>query len=382
MICGTSGDGVSAALVQTDGYETARRVDVLAHTVHPYPPDIRDRLFALFLPQRFSASDLGHLHRDLGELLAGVALAVVELGRRAPEDLTAVAVHAPTLFHEPPTAGRLGIFMEVGEAAIIAERTGTRVVCELRPSDLAAGGHGAPLSAYADYVLFAHPERGRAVQNIGGIANVTYLPPQATIDDVLSFDTGPGNMVIDGVVSRLTDGQSLYDQDGQLAAQGRVNEDLLNDLLTCPYVQMRPPKTTGREDFGEPFVRQVLVRAETLHLSAADIAATVTAFTAECIRLHYERELAPRGPLDEVIVYGGGAHNPTLLRMIETRIAPVRLRRQEEFGIPGDAREAVTWTILADETLAGHAGNVPAASGARHRVVLGKIVDPRPKGER
>ena len=271
--------------------------------------------------------------------------------------------------------------MEVGEAAMIAERTGAPVICDLRPSDVAAGGHGAPLSAYADYALFVDPACGRAIQNIGGIANVTFIPPAASLNDILSFDTGPGNMVIDGVVQQLTDGRSLFDEDGMCAAQGMVHEALLAELMQHPYLQKHPPKTTGREDFGEPFVGHVLDRARALGLADDDIVATVTAYTAECIQLHYQRELLPRGRLDEMILYGGGAHNKTLLGMIQERIAPIRVRRHEEFGIPGDAREAVTWIILGDETLAGHAGNVPSASGAKHRVVLGKIVDPRPRAE-
>jgi anhydro-N-acetylmuramic acid kinase len=269
--------------------------------------------------------------------------------------------------------------MEVGEPAIIAERTRTLVVCELRPSDIAAGGHGAPLSAFVDHALFADQVRGRAIQNIGGIANVTYLPPGATLDDILAFDTGPGNMVIDGVVQRLTDGRDAYDADGQWAARGTIHQDLLDELMRYPYIAKSVPKTTGREDFGDPFIEYVLSRAVELEVAHDDLVATVTAFTAACIHAHYERELIPRGRLNEAILYGGGAHNRTLVDMIARRLAPVRVRMHDEFGIPGDAREAVTWAMLADETLAGHAGNVPAASGARHPVVLGKIVDLRPR---
>jgi anhydro-N-acetylmuramic acid kinase len=380
-MCGTSGDGVSAALVRTAGYGQDRRIEVRAHTVQPYPADLRERLFALFVPRRFTAAELARVHHDLGEFLAEAALEVLRLGRCPSEALSAVAVNAPTLYYEPPSDGRPGLFMEVGDAAIVAERLQCRVVCDLRSSDIAAGGRGAPLSAYADYVLHAHPTLGRAVQNIGGIANVTYLPAAASLEDVISFDTGPGNMVIDGVVRQLTGGSSLYDENGRLAAAGQVHEELLHELLEHSYLDARPPKTTGREEFGDPFVTTVLARAEALGLSAADTVATVTAFTAECIRLHYERDLKPRGPLDEVILYGGGARNPTLVRMLRERIAPARLRQQEEFGIPAEAREAVTWAILADETLAGRPSNLPAVTGARREVVLGKILDPRTRAE-
>jgi len=381
LMCGTSGDGVSAALVETEGYGSSRRVRMLAHAVCPYPDDLRQRLFRLFPPHQFSAEELAFLHRDVGELLAEAALEIIRRGGHTPVDVTAIAMQGPTVFHGPPSVDRIGVHMEIGEAAIVAEQTGSTVVSDLRPSDVAAGGHGAPLSAYADYVLFVDPARGRAIQNIGGIANVTFVPAAAPLKSVLSFDTGPGNMVIDGVVQQLTNGQGLFDEDGRRAAQGSIHGGLLTELMQHPYLAKHPPKTTGREDFGEPFVIYALERARALKIPQDDIVTTVTAYTAECIRLHYARELVPRGRIDEMIIYGGGAHNKTLLRMIQERLAPIRVRLHEEFGIPGDAREAVTWAILGDETLAGNAGNVPSASGARHRVVLGKIVNVRPRGE-
>jgi anhydro-N-acetylmuramic acid kinase len=361
------------------GYGIERRVELLAHRVSPYPTELRERLFSMFVPQAFTAEALGFLHRDMGEHLAGVALDVIRLGNWRAEGITGIAVHAPTLFHSRPCGGRDGVFMEVGEGAIIAERCGARVICELRPSDVAAGGQGAPLSAYVDYILFRDEVLGRAIQNVGGIANVTFLKPGAELDDVLSFDTGPGNMVIDGVVGRITGGTSLYDEDGIRGARGTVSRELLGWLTAQDYVTQPLPKTAGREEFGQQLVDAILERARVMDIGSDDVVATVTAFTAECIGIHYRRELLPRGRLDEMVVYGGGAHNSTLMRMIREQLPQVQVRLHGEVGVPGDAREAVTWAILADETLAGNAGNVPAASGARHRVVLGKVVDPRPR---
>lgn len=374
LMCGTSGDGVSVALIETSGYGTDRQVHVVDHLIIPYPSDLRRRLFALFPPKRFTAAHLAHLHRDIGELLAEASLQVLVRSGHTGRELTGVAVQSPTLFHEPPSAETIGCHIEVGEAAIISERIGAPVVCDLRPNDIVAGGHGAPLSAYVDYVLFANPECGRAVQNIGGIANVTFLRAGVSADQVLCFDTGPGNMVIDGLVSVLTKGREAYDSNGNRAARGQVNEILLKELMEHPYLALHPPKTTGREDFGEPFVTRVLHRARQLGVSEDDVVATATAYTAECISYHYRRYLLARYHLDEVILYGGGAHNPTLVDMIKARLAPIPIRLHDEFGISGDAREAVTWAILGDETLAGRPANVPAASGARHPVVLGKIV--------
>jgi len=372
LMCGTSGDGISAALVETGGYGPERRVRLLAHEVFAYPVAVRERLFSLFPPQLFGAGELARLHRDVGELLAQATLDILETGGRRPADLYATAIQAPTIYHGAPRPGELGVHMEVGEAAIVSERAGAPVMCDLRPSDIAAGGHGAPLSAFVDYVLFTHPQRARAVQNIGGIANVTFLPPAAGPDDVVCFDTGPGNMVIDGVVRTLSGGGEDFDRDGARAARGSADERLLDDLLRHPYLALRPPKTTGREDFGEPFTQQVLARARERGVGGDDLVATVTAFTAETIGLHYERELSAR--LDEVVLYGGGGNNPTLVRMIERRLAPTPVRRHDEFGIPGDAREAVTWAVLADESMAGRPATLTSASGARHPVALGKLV--------
>jgi anhydro-N-acetylmuramic acid kinase len=378
LMCGTSGDGVSAALIATSGYGRDRRLRLLTHSVYPYPQQLRERLFALFPPQRFTAAELAHLHRELGEVLAEASLAIIAAGGHAVADLSAIAIQAPTLFHEPPDERSLGVHMEIGEAAVVSERTGAVVVGDLRPSDIAAGGHGAPLSAFVDYVLFADESLGRAVQNIGGIANVTFLPAGVTRDAVVCFDTGPGNMLIDGVIAILTNGREQFDQDGQRAARGSVNKPLLAELMQHPYLARRPPKTTGREDFGAHLAEKTVARAQGLGVRDDDLVATVTAFTVESIRLHYERELIPRARLDEIVIYGGGCHNRTLVRMLHEAFAPIPIRFHDQFGIPGDAREAVTWAVLADETLAGQPANLPAASGAGHSVVLGKIVSVHP----
>lgn len=374
LMCGTSGDGVAGALIRTHGYGRQRQVDVLAHIITPYPADLRARLFALFLPARFDARELGAVHRDMGVVLADAASALLAAEGIDSALLTAVSVQAPTLLHEPPTGGQTGIHIEIGDVAAIAARLRTTVVCDLRPSDIAVGGHGAPLSSFADYALFADDTLSRAVQNIGGIANVTYLPRGGTLDDVLAFDTGPGNMIIDETVRRLTGGNEEFDRDGRWAARGSIRPDLLAWMLEHPYVSLPLPKTSGREDFGSGYVTEVSAWARSHDVADADLVATVTAFTAECIAAHYIRELVPRAGVDEMILYGGGAHNRTLVRFIEERLPGLAIRRQDEFGVPGDARESVTWALLADETLAGNAANVPAASGASRRVMLGRIL--------
>jgi anhydro-N-acetylmuramic acid kinase len=240
---------------------------------------------------------------------------------------------------------------------------------------MAVGGQGAPLSAFVDHCLFASAAASRAVQNIGGIANVTHLPKGCGLTNVIAFDTGPGNMVIDGIVRLLTHGAYSFDDGGAWAAEGSPALMLLEDLMRHPYVGESIPKTSGREDFGDFFAKEVLEKAKSSDVADADLVATVTAFTAETIRHHYARYLEPLGGVDEMIVYGGGAHNQTLMRYIRERLPHVAVRFQDEFGIAGDARESVTWAVLADETLGGHAANVPSASGAQRRVRLGRIID-------
>jgi anhydro-N-acetylmuramic acid kinase len=378
LMCGTSGDGVSAALVRTSGYLRERKTSVIAYKVEPYPVDLYQRLFKVFPPNLFPAEDLAYLQREFGILLGNVTLQIVKEAGLTPGDISAVIVQAPTLIHLRPEDGKMGVHIEIGEAAIIADMTGIPVMSDLRPSDVAAGGHGAPLSVYADYMLFADEKLGRAVQNIGGIANVTFVPANCQLKDLLSFDTGPGNMVIDGTVKFITHGAEKYDVDGIRAGRGKVSDELIQEMMKIPYLRLSPPKTSGREDFGDDFVTWFIGEAVKRNLSDDDMVATATAFTAKCIGFHYRKFLMPKSHLDEMILYGGGAHNKTLVKFLAKEIHPVKLRMHDEFSIHGDEREAVTWAILGDEAMAGYVTNVPAASGASHGVILGKLVCTNP----
>ena len=237
---------------------------------------------------------------------------------------------------------------------------------------MAAGGEGAPLVPYADYILFGHSQLSRAVQNIGGIANVTFLPSGGRLSDVLAFDTGPGNMVIDGIVRLVSKGTKHFDRNGRMAARGKVDAKLLNEMLRHPFVRRRPPKSTGREEFGEAFAEEIYRRARKSGLADTDIAATVTAFTARTIARAY-RQFLPTVP-DELILCGGGAHNRTLVDMLHNELPEVKILSSEDFGISVDAKEAVSFAILAWATIKGMANNVPAATGAAEGVILGKVI--------
>jgi anhydro-N-acetylmuramic acid kinase len=281
-----------------------------------------------------------------------------------------IGSHGQTVWHAPE--GEFAGTLQLGEAAVIAERTGLPVVSNFRARDMAAGGQGAPLVAYVDRLLLTHPERVRAVQNIGGIGNVTFLPPLSQPDwTAFAFDTGPGNVLLDEAAARITEGRWNYDRDGTLAAGGRVNGAFLEWLLDHPYFARRPPKTTGRELFNAAFSQSLWEQAERYHLPSEDVMATLTAFTATTIAQAY-RAFLPSLP-EEVIISGGGSRNPTLMKLLAEALAPAQLLPSATAGIPGETKEALAFAILAYETWHGRPGNLPAATGARRAVVLGQI---------
>jgi anhydro-N-acetylmuramic acid kinase len=382
MMSGTSVDGIDAALVEIDGRERGARVQLLAYATYPFPPALRERVFALFDPTTARIEEICRLDFLLGELFARAALELLRSFSLAPEDVDLLANAGQTVWHAPdPVVVELSpegsgeilmtrATLAIGQSAVLAERTGILTVGDLRVRDVAAGGHGAPLVAYADWVLLTDERLGRAVQNIGGIGNVTYLPPAAKREEVIAFDTGPGNMVIDAVTEAVTGGQRRFDRDGGLAARGRVRAKLLARWLEDPYFSLPPPKTTGREHFGGAYAQRVL--AEGAGLPAEDLVASVTALTAESIARAYHEHLRPRGRLDEVVVGGGGARNPTLLRMMRERLDGVVVVTHEERGIDSRAKEAIAVAVIASDSLHGCATNLRGATGGRP-TVLGKL---------
>ncbi len=242
---------------------------------------------------------------------------------------------------------------------------------------MAAGGQGAPLVAYADFVLFGRDKICRAIQNIGGIANVTFLPGDCDINRVIAFDTGPGNMIIDRFTEIITNGESKFDKNGELASKGKLNQDLLETLCSHPYLSRRPPKSTGREDFGIQFSDDLYKEIKRGNIDALDAIATVTAFTARSISDSYRRFIQPFSEISEVIISGGGTHNLTLLRFLEGYLKGTKIRKVDEFDMPSEAKEALSFAILANETVCGNPGNVPSATGAKESVILGKIIPGR-----
>jgi len=372
LMSGTSADGVDAAVVDITG----RRVKLLAFETFPYPPALRERLFALFDPATARIDELSCLNFAVGEVFAAAVLRLAERGGIALGSIDLIGSHGQTVWHVPGgrRVGRRKVrsTLQIGEPCVIAERTGITTVADFRTRDVAAGGQGAPLVSRTDWILFRHRTRNRAVQNIGGIANVTYLPAGATIDDVLAFDTGPGNMVIDRIVERVTGGAKHFDAGGCIAASGKVDTHLLRELSKHPFLRRRPPKTTGREEFGAAFTDAIHKKAKRQGICDADLIATVTALTATTIADAYRRFLP--GPVDEVILCGGGARNATLVAMLRDELPAAKVAVMDELGLNADAKEAVSFALLARQTIRGSAGNIPHATGATHPTILGKIV--------
>ena len=377
LMSGTSADGIDAVVASISGTGRRLRVRLIAHKHQPFSKPLRARILNACL--NGTVAEICELNFFLGEHFARAALAVIRHSGLRARDIAAIGSHGQTLHHLP--RARHPSTLQIGEPAVIAERTGIATIADFRVADMAAGGEGAPLVPYVDWALYTHNSQPRILQNVGGIGNLTYLPPRASLDDVIAFDTGPGNMVIDAVVARLSYGRITYDHHGRWAARGVVSTTLLSELMKHPFLRRRPPKTTGREEFGEPFVQHLLQLARRLKLPDADVVATTTAFTAASIADAYDHFIFTKLPARshsgvQIILGGGGAKNPTLRKMLAQRIAPAQLITQDDLGYSSAAKEALAFAVLAHETLQGRPSNVPNATGARHPAVLGKIVTP------
>lgn len=372
LMSGTSVDGVDAAICDID----KNGARLVAFDTFSYQSSLRKKIFALFEPESSRVDDLCSVNFVLGEVFAKALIELCKESKIALSSIDLIGSHGQTIYHDPKGVRFqkkvVGSTLQIGEPAVIAQRTGITTVADFRTADMAAGGEGAPLVPFADYFLFRDRKKGRAIQNIGGIANVTYLPANCKIGDVIAFDTGPGNMVIDRATVLATKGKKKYDRDGRIAGGGRVNETLLKQLMRHPFLKRRPPKSTGREEFGIQYTDALYKKARKKKLSPADVVATATAFTGRCIAYSYRRFLP--GDIDEVILCGGGAHNKTLVKMLKEELKEVKLSTMDEFGINMDAKEALSFAILAYHTIKGLASNVPSATGAGKPVILGKIV--------
>ena len=381
LMSGTSLDGVDAACCRVrydGGGPRSYDVTVDSFVTRPYDAEFRERLAAA-CDERGTVADACELNVALGAVFADAADAAADAAGIDLETVDAIGSHGQTVRHVPDPKSlpvgddELRSTLQIGDGSVIAERTGVPTVADFRTADVAVGGHGAPLVPFADLALLADDDRFRVAQNVGGIANCTALPPDPDREDVFAFDTGPGNMVVDGVVELLTDGERTYDRDGRLADAGTVDEALLAERLDDAYFRAEPPKSTGRERFGRAYASEFLEACRARGLADEDAVATATALTARSVADAYRRFL-PRTP-DEVVVSGGGAANPTLLGMLDDAVE-ADVRTVAEYGLGADAKEAVAFALLAAAALDGVANNVPSATGASRPVVLGKRCPP------
>ncbi|MGZ9583300.1 anhydro-N-acetylmuramic acid kinase [Paenibacillus marinisediminis] len=381
IMSGTSVDGIDAAVIQISDPSSNDRsvVELMAFENIAYPASVRQAIFELFDPAQATVDRVGRMNVLLGELYAKAALCVIEKAGLQPSEVAVIGSHGQTIYHAPDTVRLYGYdvhyTVQIGEGSIIAARTGIPCVSDFRAADMAVGGQGAPLVPFTEYLLYRKPNQTLLLQNIGGIGNITVIPADCSPEQVYAFDTGPGNMLIDGVVERLYPGQLTMDVGGAIAKTGRVDEGLLQWLQQEAYYKLPQPKSTGRERFGAAYAEEVLRYAREQGLAPQDTVATVTMLTAWSIADAYRSFIRQQHPADLMLVGGGGSYNPVLLAMLQQELEPmgVEVKTQEQIGFNSDAKEAIAFALLADYTMRKQPNNLPSVTGAERQVIMGKI---------
>jgi len=375
---GTSMDGVDAALVELREPAERLRVRLLAFVSSPYPRAVRERVLRVAGGQPTSAGELSQLNFLLGELFAEAVLKACRRSRISPQRLAVIGSHGQTVYHQGTrtleSGRRIASTRQIAEPAVIAEKTGVPVVADFRTADMAAGGQGAPLVPMVDYLLLGDEREGRVALNIGGIANVTVIPAHAKPDNVFGFDTGPGNMVIDALMRHFTKARKSYDAGGRVAGRGKIDEVILAAALADPFFQRQPPKSAGREQFGQGFVEKHFLTRRRVRFE--DAVRTATELTAQTVAQALERHVFSRVKVHRLIVSGGGAHNKFLMKRLRELLPRLKVELSDRYGLPVDAKEAIAFAILADRTMHGLPGNLPSVTGARRAVILGKFLRP------
>jgi len=383
MMSGTSADGIDVALARISGAPPNLNAELLGHSSVKYPEALRKEILRVAEQQPISAGELSQLNFRLGKLFADAALAACRKFRVSPKRISLIGSHGQTIFHQgkpvkflsQPTASTL----QIGEPSVIAARTGITTVGDFRPADIALGGQGAPLVPYVDYLLYRHAKLGRVSLNLGGIANITVLPRACKPQQVVAFDTGPANMLIDALVMHFTRGRARFDKNAQLAAQGRSNPTLLDELLRDPYLKAVPPKSTGREYYGHAYIKKILALGRRHRAKPNDLIRAATVFTALSVVDALNRFVRSKTKIDQLIVSGGGARNPLILAQLYAALPGIEVLPSSRLGIPEDAKEAFAFALLAYETFHRRPSNLPSATGARGPAILGKIAYAPPR---
>ena len=374
LMSGTSMDGVDCAIVDVRTGRSALRITLLAHRTYPYPPAIREQLLSLI--RTGTVETVCRLHAAVGEVFARVAGRTIRQAKLSARDVAVIGSHGQTVWHSParvpmPGIGSIRSSLQIGDPSVIAERTGIMTVADFRARDLAAGGEGAPLTPYVHYHVFRSRNTSRLIVNLGGIVNVTWLPRGGGLEDVVAFDVGPCNLLLDGLMRHATRGQQSIDRNGALASRGCPQDVLVTELLRHPFFARRPPKSTGREEFGEGYIRHVRRVAARHRLSLEDTLASSCVAIAQTIRQ------SGSWAVDEVIVGGGGVRNRGLLRAVKREFEQCHVMSMERAGVKSRALEAMAFAVLAHETIRGVPANLPWVTGAASPVVLGTVIPGR-----
>jgi anhydro-N-acetylmuramic acid kinase len=385
LISGTSADGIDVALARIAGRPPHLRARLLDFCDFPFPAPVRAAILRIANVESTSSGEISQLNFLLGRLFARAALRALKRFGVSPRKVALIGSHGQTIYHQAAAGEFLGekrvaSTFQIGEPAVIAELTGIPTIGDFRPADLAAGGQGAPLVPFVDYLLFRHPRHGQAALNIGGIANVTVIPPAARPEQVFAFDTGPGNMLMDALARHFSGGKLSCDRDARLARSGLLLPGLLDELRRDPYLRRRPPKSCGREQYGQPCLERVLAWGQANQARPEDLLRTATVHTAMTIVDAFQRFVLPRTPIHRLIVSGGGAHNPLLMEQLRSGLAArgagIEIVTSESLGVPEDAKEAFAFAILAYESFHRRPANLSSATGAKHPAVLGKLCLP------
>ena len=382
LMSGTSVDGIDAAIVEISGHGLETTVNLISFETFPFPTGVPQRILDLCQPDTGRVDDICEMNFYIGHLFAEAVKHVLQKSGMSANDIALIGSHGQTIHHLPkgantnPTASRYPSTLQIGEPAVIAHETGIPTIADFRVADMAAGGQGAPLIAYPDYLLFRDNAKTVGLLNIGGIANITVLPANCSLDAVSASDTGPGNMCIDAAVKEITGGTEHYDKSGIRAAQGTPYQPLIDEWLKHAFFQLQPPKTTGREMFGNTFAMECLTACRNHGLTDNDCIATLTELTVQTITDYIKRFAAEQSTINTLYVSGGGVHNQTIMRRLSEILVDTAVEPVDNSGISADAKEAIGFAVLANETLHGHDGNVPSATGASVRKILGKFVCP------
>ncbi|SES95694.1 anhydro-N-acetylmuramic acid kinase AnmK [Anaerobranca gottschalkii] len=368
LMSGTSLDGIDAALVRVKNSGLDTEIELIGFETFPYTSEERNEINKACSVSESNVELICQLNFYLGKKFGEAAISIAKKCNIKLDRIDLVGSHGQTIYHIPQNST-----LQIGEPSVIKEMTGITTVADFRVMDVAAGGHGAPLVPYTEYLLYRNSEKTIALQNIGGIGNVTILPKMCNVSDVIAFDTGPGNMMIDTCIEIMTDGEKNYDENGIIASKGKLNSELLDELMSIPIIKAKPPKTTGREQFGKDFTVKMINKYREKGVTFEDIVNTFTRFTVKSIAYNYNLYLKDL-VIDEVVVSGGGSYNPIIMQMLKEELYYTKVFTQEEKGYRSDAKEAIAFAILANESISGNLNNLPLVTGAKKAVILGKII--------